>query len=68
MKIFVVDMDGKTWDDGQQNHEGHGRPLDPLGDLSVLRDAVMPDLENLRNLGLKPDWQSLRDMTDPRKW
>ncbi|MBM4447107.1 MAG: hypothetical protein FJ023_07135 [Chloroflexi bacterium] len=68
MQIFIVDSDGYAWrQEQQQSHEGHGR-LDPLGDLSVLREAGTPDLESLRDLGLRPDWDLLRDMTNPFKW
>jgi len=68
MQIFIVNPDGQAWrQEQQQSHERHGQ-LDPLGDLTVLRKAGTPDLEGMRDLGLRPDWDLLRDLTNPFKW
>lgn len=70
MQIFIVDSDGQACQQEQQeqpqSHREHGR-LDPLGDLTVLRKAGTPDMKGLRDLGLRPDWDLLRDLTNPFK-
>jgi hypothetical protein len=66
--IIIVGSDGQAWQQEQPQDNGwHGGRLDPLGDLSALRKAGTPDLEGLRDLGLKPDWGILRDMVNPFK-
>jgi len=69
MRIIIVDSEGRAWEQQSQSHgRGQGRPMNPLGDLSGMRELVsnfnqreLRDVQRF-NLGL------LRDLTNPAKW